>query len=249
MRIPLIAGNWKMNKMPSEAKTFAIDIARALQGKTEVEVLICPPCTALSSVSEVVKNSKIKLGAQNMHWETRGAFTGEISAEFLKDINCEYVLIGHSERRQLFGETDQTVNKKIHTALKINIKPILCVGETLAERENNKTFEVIGRQISGGLADIAKLNSIVIAYEPVWAIGTGKTATTEQAREVHAFIRKNISDKYGNDAGDELRILYGGSVTPDNIDNLMAQKEIDGALVGGASLKLDSFVRLVNFKT
>lgn len=254
MRIPLIAGNWKMNKTPSEAKVFAQELADALLGQSGVEVLICPAYTALTGVYQVIKNSNIKLGAQNMHWETKGAFTGEISGAFIKDIGCTYVIIGHSERRQFFGETNETINKKIHTALKLNLKSILCVGETLAERETNQTFNVIKQQLDEGLLNISAVD-IVIAYEPVWAIGTGKTATTEQVKEVHRSIRKNIAEKYGDAAGENIRILYGGSVTPENIDSLMArdsrigQDGIDGALVGGASLKLDSFIRLINFKS
>jgi triosephosphate isomerase len=248
MRKPLIAGNWKMNKTPSESKVFAEQLKNS-KISSDVEVLICPPYTALSEVTKVLKGSNIQLGAQNMHWETKGAFTGEISGEFLLDLGCQYVILGHSERRQFFAETDEIVNKKMLTALKLGLKPILCVGEFLAEREASQTFNVIKRQINGGLVNITSLDKVVIAYEPVWAIGTGKTATPEQADEVHAFIRKNISDKYGKDTASQLRILYGGSVTPDNVDNLMAKENIDGALVGGASLKLDAFLRLINFQS
>ncbi len=246
MRKPLIAGNWKMNKTPSEAKTFAEQL-KSSQMSQNVEVLVCPPFTALCKVIKVLKGTNIKVGAQNMHWETKGAYTGEISAEFLLDAGCQYVILGHSERRQYFGETDETVNKKMLTALKVGLKPIMCVGEHLSEREAGKTFEVIKRQIEGGLANITSLENVVIAYEPVWAIGTGKTATPEQADEVHAFVRENISKKYGNETANQIRILYGGSVTPENVDNLMAKPNIDGALVGGASLKLDAFLRLINF--
>jgi triosephosphate isomerase (TIM) len=248
MRKPLIAGNWKMNKLPSEAKVFAEQLKNSTMS-VNVEVLICPPYTALSEVAKVLKGSNIQVGAQNMHWEIKGAFTGEISGEFLLDLGCQYVILGHSERRQLFAETDEIVNKKMLSALKLEIKPILCVGEFLSERESGKTFDVIKRQIDGGLINITSLDKVVIAYEPVWAIGTGKTATPEQADEVHAYIRQNISDKYGKETASQLRILYGGSVTPENVDNLMAKENIDGALVGGASLKLDAFLRLINFQS
>ncbi len=237
-----------MNKLPSEAIVFAEQLKNS-KFSSNVEVLICPPYTALSEVTKVLKGSNIQVGAQNMHWETKGAFTGEISGEFLLDLGCQYVILGHSERRQLFAESDEIVNKKMLSALKLGLKPILCVGELLAERESNQTFNVIKRQIDGGLVNIASLDKVVIAYEPVWAIGTGKTATPEQADEVHAYIRQSISDKYIKDTASQLRILYGGSVTPENVDNLMAKENIDGALVGGASLKLDAFLRLINFQS
>jgi triosephosphate isomerase len=248
MRKTLIAGNWKMNKTPSEAKVFAEQLKNS-KFSSDVEVLICPPYTALNEACKVLKGSDIQVGAQNMHWETKGAFTGEISGEFLLDLGCQYVILGHSERRQLFAETDEIVNKKMLSALRLGLKPILCVGELLAERESNQTFNVIKRQIDGGLANIASLDKVVIAYEPVWAIGTGKTATPEQADAVHAYIRENILNEYGSESASQLRILYGGSVTPENVDNLMAKENIDGALVGGASLKLDAFLRLINFQS
>jgi len=249
MRIPLIAGNWKMNKKPSEAKEFATLLKQSLGTKSNTEVLICPPFTALCDVAQIIKGSEIKLGAQNIHWETKGAFTGEISCEFLLDIGCEYVILGHSERRQYFGETDAIVNKKLITAIKLGIKPIFCIGEQLVEREANQTFSIIKKQLDEGLVDIPNIENTVIAYEPVWAIGTGKTATPEQAQEVHAYIRNNIITKYGKQVADNLRILYGGSVTPENMDSLMVRQGIDGALVGGASLKLESFLALINFQT
>jgi len=254
MRTPLIAGNWKMNKTTSQAREFAEQLAKLQTANSDkqlssVEVLICPPFTALSEVGQVIKTTSIKLGAQNMHWETKGAYTGEVSGEFLVDLGCEYVILGHSERRQYFSESDETINKKIVTALKLGLKPILCVGEQLSERESNQTFHVIKRQLDNGLVNISNIDKIVIAYEPVWAIGTGKTATPEQAKEVHSYIRENIAKKYGKDTAMNLRILYGGSVTPENIDILMKQDGIDGALVGGASLKTESFLRLVNFQT
>ncbi|MEO0091401.1 MAG: triose-phosphate isomerase [candidate division WOR-3 bacterium] len=248
MRIPLIAGNWKMNKSPNEAQEFAQALVEALLEEPKAEVLICPPFTALPVVADVIKNSNIRLGAQNMHWETKGAFTGEISGEFLKELGCQYVILGHSERRQYFAETDMIINKKIHTALQIGLKPILCIGETLAQRENNQTLSIIKSQLDTGLDNINDISNIVIAYEPVWAIGTGKTATPTQAEEVHNYIRNNIAQKWGNHIADKIRIIYGGSVIPENIDTLMAQPDIDGVLVGGASLKLESFLRIINFQ-
>lgn len=245
MRIPLIAGNWKMNKTPSEAKVFAQELVNSLTDNLNVEVLICPPFTALSLVAEVIKDSSIKLGAQNIHWETKGAYTGEISGEFLKDVGCEYVIVGHSERRQYFSETDEIVNKKLQSALKADLKPIICIGELLREREANLTFDIIKKQLTHGFDNVSDLDDIVIAYEPVWAIGTGKTATPEQAEAVHLYIRNFMSEKYGKSAADNLRILYGGSVTPNNVNILIKQKNIDGALVGGASIKLESFLELV----
>jgi triosephosphate isomerase len=249
MRIALIAGNWKMNKNPREAKEFAEQLKEMLGVKVNAEVLICPPHTALAQASVGIRDSNIKLGAQNMHWETKGAFTGEVSGETLVELGCEYVILGHSERRQYFGETDEIVNKKIITALNLNLKPIFCIGESLAERESNQAFDVIKKQLDGGLANVTNILNLVIAYEPVWAIGTGRTATPEQAKEVHAFIRQHIAQKYNQETIDNLRIIYGGSVTPENIDSLMAQDGIDGALVGGASLKLESFLRIINFRT
>lgn len=245
MRNKLIAGNWKMNKTPAEARQFAHDLVQSLPAQVNAEVLICPPFTALSMVAEQVKNTIVKLGAQNMHFDIKGAYTGEISAEFLTSIGCEYVILGHSERRQYFGETDEIVNKKVKTALKMNLKPIVCIGEKLSEREANLTFNVIKKQLDGGFDNVASIDNVVIAYEPVWAIGTGKTATPEQAEAVHLYVRNYMSDKYGKGSVEDLRILYGGSVSPDNIGILMQQKDIDGALVGGASLKVESFVQLL----
>lgn len=245
MRKQLIAGNWKMHKTPRQAQEFVLELLAQIPQNLKCEVLICPPFTALSKVAEIVKNSPVNLGAQNMHWELSGAFTGEVSGEFIKEIGCEYVIIGHSERRTIFGETDEMINKKIKTALQIGLKPIFCVGELLSEREANLTFSVIKRQLSKGLADINNIEDLVIAYEPVWAIGTGRTATPMQAQEVHQEIRKLIREKYGQTYAEKIRILYGGSVSPENIKGLMQQSDIDGALVGGASLKIDSFVKLI----
>jgi triosephosphate isomerase len=249
-RKPIIAGNWKMNKTSVEACDLVRKIAYAVVNVTDREVVIAPPFTAIHALIDTVRDTNIALAAQNMHWEDKGAFTGEISAEMLLDLGCKYVIIGHSERRQFFGETDETVNKKVKQALKKALLPIMCVGETLAEREAGKLNDIINRQVSGGLKDISPddMKKVVIAYEPVWAIGTGKTATPEQANEVHALIRQKVKSLYSADIADGLRIQYGGSVTPENVSSLMAKPDIDGALVGGASLKPESFAALVNFK-
>ncbi len=249
-RKPIIAGNWKMNKTSAEARDLAGKLIPLVSGVKNREIVLGPPFTALSAVAASIKGTTIALSAQNMHWEDKGAFTGEISAEMLLDLGCKYVIIGHSERRQYFGETDETVNKKIRQALKKGLLPIMCVGETLAEREAGKLNEIINRQVAGGLKEIGAddMRKVVIAYEPVWAIGTGKTATPEQANEVHALIRQTVKSLYNEEIADGLRIQYGGSVTPENVSSLMAKPDIDGALVGGASLKPESFAALVNFK-
>lgn len=248
-RIPLIAGNWKMFKTRSEAKDLAFGLKLSCADVTGREILICPPYTALEQVSEIVKTGPVTLGAQNMHWESKGAFTGEVAPGMLTDIGVKYVIIGHSERRQYFAETDETVNKKMKAAIAAGLVPIVCIGETLAEREANKTLEVIGTQIKGGMAGLTKeqAGKIVIAYEPVWAIGTGKTATSAQAQEVHAFIRKLFGEINGAQASASVRILYGGSMKPDNVSELMAQPDIDGGLVGGASLEVDSFTKIIKY--
>ena len=249
-RKPIIAGNWKMNKTTAEARDLATGLAPLVAGAKDREIVLAPAFTALQTVAGAIKGTNMSLAAQNLHWEEKGAYTGEISAEMLLDLGCKYVIIGHSERRQLFGETDETVNKKVRQALKKGLLPIMCVGETLAEREAGRLNEIINRQISGGLKDVAAddMKKIVIAYEPVWAIGTGKTATPEQAQEVHALIRQKVKALYSAEIAEGLRIQYGGSVTPDNVSALMAKPDIDGALVGGASLKAESFAALVNFK-
>src|SRR5574337_503367 len=249
-RRPIIAGNWKMNKTTAEARDLAGKLLPLVSGVKDREIVLAPTFTALQTVGEAVKGTNMTLAAQNLHWEDKGAFTGEISAEMLLDLGCKYVIIGHSERRQYFGETDESVNKKVKQALKKGLMPIMCVGETLVEREAGKLNEVINRQVTGGLKDISagEMSKVVIAYEPVWAIGTGKTATPEQANEVHALIRQKIKMLYNAEIAEGLRIQYGGSVTPENVSNLMAKPDIDGALVGGASLKPDSFAALVNFK-
>jgi len=249
-RRPILAGNWKMNKTAAEARDLAARLAPLVAGVKDRDIVLCPPFTALQAAGEAIKGTNMALAAQDLHWEDKGAYTGEISAEMLLDLGCKYVIIGHSERRQYFGETDETVNKKVKQALKKGLLPIMCVGETLAEREAGKLDDVINRQVAGGLKDITApdMTKIVIAYEPVWAIGTGKTATPEQANDVHGLIRKKVKSLYTAEVADGLRIQYGGSVTPENVSQLMAKPDIDGALVGGASLKPESFAALVNFK-
>jgi triosephosphate isomerase len=249
-RLPFIAGNWKMNKTVGEAVDLARELKTALSGVKGVEVAVAPPFTALFAVHLEIKGSPIRLAAQNLYWEEKGAFTGEISPIMLKEVGCHYVIIGHSERRQIFAETDETVNRRIKAALAHRLKVIFCIGETLQEREGEKTFSVIEKQIEGGLKGLGdqEIRNTVIAYEPVWAIGTGKTATPEQAEEVHGFIRRKLGKLYSREVSEEIRIQYGGSVTPENIRGLMDQPNIDGALVGGASLKADSFSKIVRFE-
>lgn len=245
----IIAGNWKMNKTAAEALDLVNGIKREVASVKEVDIVVCPPFTALAGVSEALLNSNIRLGAQNMSENGPGAFTGEIAASMLKEFSVRYVILGHSERRQLFGETDDGVARKVAAARAAGLVPIVCVGETLAEREAGTTLAVVERQLRGGLPglDADAIAAVVVAYEPVWAIGTGKVATPEQAQEVHAFLRRTLADMAGAAAADRCRILYGGSVKPDNIDELMKQPDIDGALVGGASLNVESFLRIVRF--
>jgi len=249
LRKPIIAGNWKMNKLTSEA----VELAREVKNKTgtiaDREIVLCPPFTVLSSVKEVIKGSSIKLGAQNMYWEVRGAYTGEVSPTMLKDIGCNYVILGHSERRQYFGETNKTVNKKAKIAFSIGLIPIVCVGETLQQREKGETLTVIEEQVKTGLSGLTKEESkgLVVAYEPVWAIGTGKTATPEEAEEVQRFIRKLLGQMFGKENAQAIRILYGGSINPDNISVLMSCEDIDGGLIGGASLNVESFLKVVRY--
>lgn len=249
MRTPIIAGNWKMNKTASEARGFFSEFIKLIKDVKDVEIIIAPPFTALSAAVDAVKDAKIKISAQDMFWEEKGAFTGEISPIMIKDAGCTLCIIGHSERRQYFGETDEAVNKKIKAALKFGLIPIVCIGENLKQREANKTMKVIETQLQGGLTGFSEndIDKIILAYEPVWAIGTGKTATPAQAQEVHKFIRDYIRKKAGDKIADGMRILYGGSVTPENIKGLMTEEDIDGALVGGASLKPDSFAGIVRF--
>ena len=249
IRTPLIAGNWKMFKTCSEAVDTSRELLGHLAGIKDKDVMIAPPFTALLAVSEVLKGSPISLGAQNLFWEKDGAFTGEISAAMLKSTGCSHVIIGHSERRQFFGETDDSVNKKLKTAFDSRLMPLFCVGESEEERESNQTFSVLDKQVSKGLKGFTSgdLQTLVIAYEPVWAIGTGKTATSEQAQEVHQFLRTLVEKSFGNILAKSVRILYGGSVKPDNIKELMEMPDVDGALVGGASLDAGAFSRIVNY--
>jgi len=249
-RLPFIAGNWKMNKTVGEALDLIRELKTAISGVKEVEVAVAPPFTALYAVRKELEGSSIRLAAQTLYWEEKGAFTGEISPLMLKEVGCQYVIIGHSERRHFFGESDETVNRRIKAALAQGLKVIFCIGETLKEREEGKAFSVIEKQIEGGLKGLGdkELRNMAIAYEPVWAIGTGKTATPEQAEEAHRFIREKVEKLYSREVSEEIRIQYGGSVTPDNIKGLMNQPNIDGALVGGASLKAESFSKIVRFK-
>ncbi len=248
MRKPLIAGNWKMYKTAAEAVNLIRTIkagVHALSGETDIA--ICPPFTSLATACEEVKGSAIGVGAQNMHFESEGAYTGEISALMLKEQGCRYVILGHSERRGYFKETDELINKKLKTALKYNLIPIACVGEWLEDREAGRHFEVVKGQFQGTFDGIEAedMEKTIVAYEPVWAIGTGKTASPEQAQEMHQFIRKLIQEKFGEVTAKRVRILYGGSVKPDNIIDLITQPDVDGGLVGGASLKAESFVDLI----
>ena len=247
MRKPIIAGNWKMHKTIAEALEFVNDIKDRVKSN-EVEAVICAPFTLLKDLKEATKGTDIKIGAQNMHFEEKGAFTGEISPLMLKELDMDYVIIGHSERRQYFNETDETVNKKVLKALEVEIDPILCVGETLEEREAGNTKNVCKVQVEKGLENVSKedITKVVIAYEPIWAIGTGKTATSEDANDVIAYIRQVVANLYG-DLANEVRIQYGGSVKPSNVAEIMNQSDIDGALVGGASLEANDYVQLVNF--
>jgi triosephosphate isomerase len=248
-RRPLIAGNWKMYKTPEEAAETARELVERVTGVTDVDIMIAPTYTALEPVFKAIKNSPVALGAQNLFWENEGAYTGEISAPMLKSVGCQYAIIGHSERRQYFGETDETVNKKIQAAIQVGLKPVFCVGETEKERDSGQTLSVLDKQVKKGLEKLVsdQLDDLTIAYEPVWAIGTGKTATDEQAQEVHQFIRSLLEKNFGETLSDSIRILYGGSVKPDNIAGLMSMPDIDGALVGGASLDAESFSKIVKF--
>lgn len=251
MRTPLLAGNWKMYKTVAEAEA----LAQAVRDGAEVnyvadrEVLICPPFTALSTLAPLLANSAIALGAQNMYPADEGAFTGEVSPPMLKEIGCRYVIVGHSERRQIFGEDDALINKKVQAAMGHDLIPILCIGETKPQRDAGDAETVTLGQLRAGLAGLSgeQVQQVVIAYEPVWAIGTGETATPADAQAMHAAIRQALRSDYGQPVADAVRVLYGGSVKPDNVDTLMAQPDIDGALVGGASLKADSFLRIVQY--
>jgi len=248
-RTPFIAGNWKMYKTNAEAVETAGRLVELVADTSEVDIMIAPVFTAIDPVSKVVKGSRVGLGAQNLYWEKEGAYTGEISADMLVSAGCQYVIIGHSERRQYFGETDETVNKKISAAITADLVPVFCVGESEAERESGNTFSVLDKQVKDGLKDkfVEDLGSLVIAYEPVWAIGTGKTATNDQAQDAHKYIRSLIDGVFGTALADSVRILYGGSFKPANVTELMAMPDIDGALVGGASLDAESFSQIAKF--
>jgi len=243
---PFIAGNWKMFKTVPEAVDMVQKLHEASLGLEKAQFVVVPPFTALSEVSRTLQGSPVQIGAQNMHWEEKGAFTGEVAATMLKDVGCTYVVIGHSERRQFFGETNETVNKKINAALPYELVPIMCIGESLEERENGNTIAKIQTQIIEGLEGLEaeQVRHIILAYEPIWAIGTGLTASPDQAQEVHRFIRSSLAEKHGNDVASCAIILYGGSVKPENTYSLLKEKDINGALVGGASLKADSFAEI-----
>ncbi|WP_409227893.1 triose-phosphate isomerase [Gudongella sp. SC589] len=248
MRKPIIAGNWKMNKTISEAAQLIGDIKRETLNQS-VEAVLCVPYLSIGKAKEMTEGSGIKIGAQNMHWEENGAFTGEISPIMLNELKVDYVILGHSERRQYFNETDETVNKKVHSAIAHGIAPIVCVGETLEQRRDNRHKEIVRDQVKGAFLDIDKNDAkkTVIAYEPIWAIGTGETASSEQAEEMCALVRNTIEEIYDAETAESIRIQYGGSVKPGNVSELMSMDNIDGALVGGASLKSSDFVKLINY--
>jgi triosephosphate isomerase len=247
MRKKVIAGNWKMNMDLHQSQKLVSEIKNGLGKDSKAEVIVCPPFTSLGEVSSLLKGTQIKLGAQNMYYNESGAFTGEVSADMLKSVSCEYVILGHSERRTIFNEPDVLINKKIKFALEKDLKPIFCIGELLEQRENNETMQIVSRQVEKGLEGVSaeQMKNVVIAYEPVWAIGTGKTATPRQAQEVHSFIRGLVAKIFSLSIAENLVIQYGGSVKPDNSGELLSQKDIDGALVGGACLKADSFLSII----
>lgn len=249
-RRPLLAGNWKMHLTIDEAKNLAASIAKSASDVNDRDIMLAPPFTALAQVAQTLANTNIILAGQNVSWENQGAFTGDISPLMLKDAGCTMAIIGHSERRHIFGETDQMINKKVQSCLANGLTPILCVGEKLEDRETGQTFKVLTKQIRLGLEKISlqTAQECIIAYEPVWAIGTGKTASTKQAQEVHAFVRNLLEDIFKKNIATRIRILYGGSVNHKNIDDLMAQDDVDGALVGGAALKAESFDRIIHFQ-
>lgn len=250
MRKPVIAGNWKMFKLVSAAVETALALKPLVANANHCEVIVAPPYTALKSVADRVEGSNIKVAAQDISTETKhGAHTGEVCGDMLKDVGASHVIIGHSERRAMYGDTDASVNRKLRASLHFGLTPILCIGETLDERDANQAENVVGAQLAGSLAELtaSDLIRIILAYEPVWAIGTGRTATPTQAQQMHAFIRQWLTEKFGVEAANAIRILYGGSVKPDNIAELMREADIDGALVGGASLEADSFARIVNY--
>jgi len=252
VRKPLIAGNWKMNLDLKEAVVLVKAIVDGVERLDNVDVLVAPPFTALAAVKQAIGDSRVLLGAQNMHWEMSGAFTGEISGGMLLEAGCTHVILGHSERRSLFKETSEIIDLKLKAALRVGLIPIVCIGETLEDREAGRTFEVIGAQLNGSLKTLREDNqmptSTILAYEPVWAIGTGRTASPAQAQEVHCFIREWIKKRFDTETSHAVRILYGGSVKPDNVRDLMSETDIDGALVGGASLKADVFNQIIEFQ-
>ncbi|MFH1980295.1 MAG: triose-phosphate isomerase [Pseudomonadota bacterium] len=249
MRTPLIAGNWKMYKTEADAVDTVRRLAAAVSEVTTVEVMVAPPFTALSAVARETHGTVVRLGAQNLFWESEGAFTGEIAPGMLTALGCTYVIVGHSERRQYFGETDETVNRRIKAALAAGLIPVFCVGETAAQRDGGETFSVLDKQVEIGLQGVSlkKPGDLVVAYEPVWAIGTGKTATSQQAQDVHRHLRDQLAQRLAPKTAEGIRILYGGSVKPGNVTELMAMPDIDGALVGGASLDADTFSQIVRF--
>jgi triosephosphate isomerase len=243
MRTPFIAGNWKMFKTVREAVAFATELRALVKNGSGVEMVVAPPFTAIQAVAAVLAGSKVGVAAQDLHWENEGAFTGEVSGAMIAEAGARYAIIGHSERRQYFGETDATVNRKVGAAIAAGLTPIVCIGETLEEREANRTLRVLDRQMASGLAGLAgaQIAALIVAYEPVWAIGTGRNATAAQAQEVHAHVRMRLLEQFGSSAAEACRVIYGGSVKPENIAELIAQVDVDGALVGGASLKVASF--------
>ncbi len=247
MRHPFIAGNWKMFKTVHEAVVYVKEFRSLVKDIEDVEIVVAPTFTAVHACAEAARNTRVGIAAQNLHWEREGAFTGEISGPMIKEAGAEYVIIGHSERRTLFGETDETVNRKVRAAIAANLIPIVCIGETLSEREAGATMSVLDRQIKAGFDAITgeQVGALVIAYEPVWAIGTGRTATADQAQEAHAHIRQRLRQWFGGAAADECHVIYGGSVKPDNTKELVGQPDVDGALVGGASLDIKSFFEIV----
>jgi len=249
-RRSLVAANWKMHKTVGETVSFLVALQERIEPYEDREVVVAPPFTALAAARQAMEGRKIKLSAQNCHWEEKGAFTGEVSPAMLKDLGCEYVIVGHSERRHLFRETDEIVQKKTASVFAHGMVPILCVGEVLDEREAGRTFPVVNHQLERALDGLGSrfVPALVLAYEPVWAIGTGKTATPDQAQEVHSFLREKLSALFDKTIANKIRILYGGSVKPDNVDALMAQPDVDGLLVGGAGLEVDSFQRIVQYR-
>ncbi len=247
MRHPFIAGNWKMFKTVHDTVVYVKEFRSVVKDIEDVEIVLAPPFTALHAAAEAARNSNVGISGQDLHWEREGAFTGEVSGSMVREAGAEYVIIGHSERRQNFGDTDATVNRKLHAALNARLIPIVCIGETLDERERNETLAVLDRQIKDGFDGITgeQVGALVIAYEPVWAIGTGRTATAAQAQEAHAHIRQRLRQWFGGPAADECHVIYGGSVKPDNTRDLVGQPDVDGALVGGASLEIKSFSEII----